>query len=97
MIYTFYYIREWCDVKPMNIGRIMPGVAILNGCIYVVGGENESLILSNGECYNPIEDKWSPVAGMTVPRCEFGMAALNGYLYAIGGWVGDDIGGSIEM
>ncbi|VVC37291.1 Hypothetical protein CINCED_3A013809 [Cinara cedri] len=89
--------KEWCDIKPMNIGRIMPGVAILNGCIYVVGGENESLILSNGECYNPIEDNWTSVAGMTVPRCEFGMAALNGYLYAIGGWVGDDIGGSIEI
>lgn len=89
--------REWCDIKPMNMGRIMPGVASLNGCIYVVGGENESLILSTGECYNPIEDKWSPVAEMSVPRCEFGMTALNGYLYAIGGWVGDDIGGSIEM
>jgi len=41
----------------MNISRIMPGVAILNVCIYVVGGENESLIHSIGECYNAIEDE----------------------------------------
>jgi len=34
---------------------------------------------------------------MTVPQCEFGTTALNGYLYAFDGWVGDDIGGSIEM
>jgi len=34
---------------------------------------------------------------MVVPRCEFGLCALNGYLYAIGGWVGEDIGGSIEQ
>lgn len=33
---------------------------------------------------------------MVVPRCEFGLCALHGYLYAIGGWVGEDIGGSIE-
>ena len=29
-------------------------------------------------------------------RCEFGMCALDGFLYAFGGWVGEDIGGSIE-
>lgn len=33
---------------------------------------------------------------MVVPRCEFGLCALGGYLYAVGGWVGQDIGGSIE-
>lgn len=31
-----------------------------------------------------------------VPRCEFGLCAMNGELYAVGGWVGEDIGGSIE-
>ena len=34
---------------------------------------------------------------MMVPRCEFGLVAVNGCLYAFGGWVGEDIGGSIEM
>jgi len=33
---------------------------------------------------------------MIVPRCEFGMCALGGRLYALGGWVGEDIGGTIE-
>lgn len=33
---------------------------------------------------------------MTIPRCEFGLCAIGGTLYAIGGWVGEDIGGSIE-
>lgn len=88
--------REWCRASPMGIGRILPGVASLNGRIYVVGGEQESLILANGESYDPREDTWSKVASMVVPRCEFGLCALYGNLYAIGGWVGDDIGGSIE-
>ncbi|KAK7794828.1 hypothetical protein R5R35_009395 [Gryllus longicercus] len=88
--------RTWCRVSPMGIGRILPGVATLNGLIYVVGGEQESQILANGESYNPREDTWSKVASMVVPRCEFGLCALDGNLYAVGGWVGEDIGGSIE-
>ncbi|XP_046686413.1 actin-binding protein IPP-like [Homalodisca vitripennis] len=88
--------RRWYQVAPMGIGRILPGVAALNGRIYVVGGEQESQILANGEVYDPTEDKWTAVANMVVPRCEFGLCALNGDLYAVGGWVGEDIGGSIE-
>lgn len=80
----------------MGIGRILPGVTTLNGKIFVVGGEQESQILANGERYDPEIDKWTPIDSMVTPRCEFGLAALHGYLYAIGGWVGDDIGGTIE-
>ncbi|XP_054272226.1 actin-binding protein IPP-like [Macrosteles quadrilineatus] len=88
--------RRWYQAAPMGIGRILPGVAALNGRIYVVGGEQESQILANGEVYDPSEDSWTPVASMVVPRCEFGLCALGGELYAVGGWVGEDIGGSIE-
>ena len=80
----------------MGIGRILPGVTTLNGKIFVFGGEQEAQILANGECYDPIVDTWSPIHSMVVPRCEFGLATLHGYLYAIGGWVGEDIGDSIE-
>lgn len=52
----------------MGISRILPGVASLNGCIYVVGGEQESKILANGECYDPLDDKWSQIASMVIPR-----------------------------
>lgn len=33
---------------------------------------------------------------MTVPRCGLGLAALDGALYAVGGWVGLEIGDSVE-
>jgi hypothetical protein len=33
----------------MNIGRILPGIAILSGRIFVCGGEVDSQILANGE------------------------------------------------
>ena len=69
----------------MRIARILPGIAVLNGRVFVCGGEVDSQILANGEIYNPHEDNWSEMAAMTIPRCEFGMCALEGYLYAFGG------------
>jgi len=89
--------QEWKRVASMDIGRILPGIAILSGQIFVCGGEVDSKILANGEVYNPQDDSWTPIAHMMVPRCEFGLVAVNGCLYAFGGWVGEDIGGSIEM
>ncbi len=80
----------------MRIGRILPGIAVINGLIYVCGGEVDSQILANGEVYDPKEDQWTEMASMTIPRCEFGMCAINQNLYAFGGWVGEDIGGTIE-
>jgi hypothetical protein len=52
----------------MMIGRILPGISVLNGKIYVCGGEVESRILANGEVYDPNEDTWSPMASMNIPR-----------------------------
>ncbi|CAG7725455.1 unnamed protein product, partial [Allacma fusca] len=40
--------------------------------IYVVGGEQESKILANGEVYCPQEDTWSRIEPMVIPRCAFG-------------------------
>jgi len=88
---------EWKRTASMEIGRILPGIAILNGRIFVCGGEVDSQILANGEVYDPSEDSWVSIATMMVPRCEFGLCALEGCLYAFGGWVGEDIGGSIEV
>jgi len=91
------YNSRWQQVTPMNSGRILPGIAVLNGKVYVCGGEEDTLILANGEVYDPQEDVWTEMnASMSTPRCEFGMCAHDGFLYAFGGWVGEDIGGSIE-
>ncbi|XP_043282923.1 actin-binding protein IPP-like isoform X2 [Venturia canescens] len=90
------FTGEWSEVAPIGIGRILPGVAVLDGKVYVVGGELESCIIANGECYDPRDNVWTSIACMTEPRCEFGLCALDNALYAFGGWVGEDIGGSIE-
>lgn len=89
--------REWSEVAPISIGRILPGVALLDGKVYVIGGELESCIIANCECYDPRDNVWTPIACMEEPRCDFGLCALDNSLYAFGGWVGEDIGGSIEI
>lgn len=50
--------EAWHQAAPMTIGRILPGIAVLNGLIYVCGGEVDSQILANGEVYDPNEDTW---------------------------------------
>lgn len=99
LIISIYSCREWCKAPNMTVSRIVPGVAALNGNIYVVGGEHGSNSLACGECYDPQENQWKQIASMIIPRCEFGLCVWNGYLYAVGGWVGGDrgdIGGTIE-
>ncbi|XP_030767544.1 actin-binding protein IPP isoform X2 [Sitophilus oryzae] len=90
------FTRKWAKVPDMRVNRLVPGVASLNGYIYVVGGEEGSNILSSCERYDPETKTWTQVASMVIPRCEFGLCALDGYLYAMGGWVGRDIIDSIE-
>ncbi|XP_026495082.1 actin-binding protein IPP-like [Vanessa tameamea] len=89
--------REWEELSSMCIARIQPGVAMLGGRVYAVGGEQGSQILANGEVYDPQTDKWSNIAPMKEARCEFGLTAWNGNLYAFGGWVGSDMGASVEV
>ncbi|KOB64558.1 Actin-binding protein ipp, partial [Operophtera brumata] len=88
---------EWEELSPMGIARIQPGVATLGGRVYVVGGEQGSQILANGEVYDPQTDKWTNISPMKEARCEFGLTAWNGNLYAFGGWVGCDMGASVEV
>ena len=45
--------NEWRRVASMDIGRILPGIAILSGQIFVCGGEVDSKILANGEVGYP--------------------------------------------
>lgn len=61
---NYIYSKWYTGVNPMEIGRILPGVAALNGKIYVVGGEHECQILADGEAYDPLTNTWTKVASM---------------------------------
>lgn len=61
------------------------GVAVLDGFLYAVGGQDGVQCLNHVERYDPKENKWSKVNPMTTRRLGVAVAVLGGYLYAIGG------------
>nr|XP_033771288.1 actin-binding protein IPP isoform X4 [Geotrypetes seraphini] len=63
--------------------------------LYVVG-EKESMIFDCTECYNHITRQWTAVASMNYPRCGLGVCTCLGAIYALGGWIGAEIGNTVE-
>ncbi|XP_076462574.1 actin-binding protein IPP-like isoform X2 [Babylonia areolata] len=91
---TFY--QHWHTVSAMKYARSSHGVAVLNRCVYVAGGESDCMIYDTVERYDPLTNTWSQVQNMVLPRYGLGLCAHGGHLYAFGGWIGAEIGNSLE-
>ncbi|KAK3583237.1 hypothetical protein CHS0354_015417 [Potamilus streckersoni] len=91
---TFH--QQWYTMPSIQYARSSHGVGVVNGCICVVGGENDSLIYDSVESYDSVTHEWMMLPGMTTPRCGLGVCTLDNYLFALGGWVGSEIGDTIE-
>ncbi|XP_078308109.1 actin-binding protein IPP isoform X3 [Panthera onca] len=61
-----------------------------------IEGEKDSMIFDCTECYDPVTKQWTTVASMNHPRCGLGVCVCYGAIYALGGWVGAEIGNTIE-
>ena len=91
------FSAQWTSLPPLSNARSGHGAATLNGQIFVAGGENtDSMILDSMECFDPGRNSWIHVANLTLPRCAHSLCAVDNQLYAIGGWVGSEIGDTIE-
>ncbi len=88
--------QMWKEAPSMRQARSSHGVAVLNGNIYIIGGESDSLIYDNMECFDPSTKKWSYAPSMTVARCGLGVCVIEDCIYAVGGWVGSQIGDTVE-
>ena len=77
----------WTSGASMPTAVVLPGgTGVLNGQIYVVGGENSSnTVIAKTQVYNPTANTWS--AGVSLPTAvEQGVGAVvRGKLYIIGG------------
>jgi hypothetical protein len=65
-----------------------PGVAVVNGILYAVGGFTSACgacTTNTVEAYNPSTDTWTSVASMPTARELLGAGVVNGILYAVGG------------
>lgn len=68
----------------MSTRRRYCRVAVLDSCIYALGGFDSSNYQSSVERYDPRVGAWMPMPPMTSRRSSCGVAALE-YLYCIGG------------
>ncbi|XP_064194468.1 actin-binding protein IPP isoform X2 [Anguilla rostrata] len=90
------FSQYWTTVSSLHQARSGLGVAVLEGMIYVVGGEKDSMIFDCTERYDPVTKQWAAVASLNFPRCGVGVCPCHGALYALGGWVGSEIGKTME-
>lgn len=88
--------QYWTTVSSIHQARSGVGVAVLEGMIYVVGGEKDSMIFDCTERYDPVTKQWAAVASLNYPRCGVGICSCHGALYALGGSIGSEIGKSME-
>lgn len=60
---TFY--QHWHNVSTMKYARSSHGVAVLNRCVYVAGGESDCMIYDTVERFDPVTSTWSQVQRLT--------------------------------
>lgn len=82
--------RTWeANAAPMS-PREGPGVAVLNGFIYVAGGHGPGGGATTSlQRYDPVNNQWTMEAPMATPRAELQLVAAGGMLYALGGESGN--------
>ncbi|XP_038650107.1 actin-binding protein IPP isoform X2 [Scyliorhinus canicula] len=90
------FSQYWTTVSSLHQARSGLGVAVLEGMIYVIGGESDSMIFDCAERYDPVTKQWAAVASMNSPRSGLAVCACHAAIYALGGWVGADIGKTME-
>ncbi|XP_070385066.1 kelch-like protein 10 isoform X3 [Dermacentor albipictus] len=71
--------------KQNTMPRAYHGAAVVNRCIYFVGGFDGRDCYHSVVCFDVSLGRWSTKANMTYARCYVSVAVLQGYIYAMGG------------
>jgi N-acetylneuraminic acid mutarotase len=83
--------NTWRTLKLMPTARGGLAAAVLEGMLYVFGGENlgtqdtPATVYDATEVYDPATSSWVSLAPMLTPRHGMGAAAVEGVIYVIGG------------
>ncbi|XP_035691507.1 kelch-like protein 24 [Branchiostoma floridae] len=78
-------LNSWTRLGSLKKGRQNHGMVVLNGKVYVVGGEGRGW-LPDVEAYNEKTNKWTKVAPLMFAVSHFGIATCGNKLYVFGGW-----------
>jgi N-acetylneuraminic acid mutarotase len=89
--------NSWESKAPMQVARAYLGVAVVNGKIYAIGGDEGSVIgnvidagvitqhtVNTVEEYNPSINRWNLKSPMPTARARFGTAVYKDKIYCIG-------------
>lgn len=74
----------WTEIGSIPRPMINSGYAVIDGKIYIIGGELEGYDRRVDE-YDPKTDTWTPKADMLSGRSEFGCCVLNEKIFVMGG------------
>ena len=81
----------WKSLAPMPTARGGIAAAVINGNIYVFGGEAPEKTFNNNEKYNTTTNTWTDDIPMPTPPHGLAAIALNNNIYVIGGGPEPDI------
>ena len=77
----------WSMKAPLPTTRSGISAAVLNGRVYVFGGEGRGGTFDETEAYDPATDSWEQVAPMPTARHGLGAAIVDGTIYVVAGGV----------
>ncbi|XP_020950824.1 kelch-like protein 17 isoform X4 [Sus scrofa] len=89
-------VNSWTPAASMLSRRSSAGVAVLEGALYVAGGNDGTSCLNSVERYSPKAGAWESVAPMNIRRSTHDLVAMDGWLFAVGGNDGSSSLNSIE-
>ena len=79
---------EWTKKERMAVARGGSGVAVLDGKIYVAGGEGAQLAGTAFEAFDIATERWAVLPNLPEVRTHLTAQAVGGKFYAIGGRIG---------
>jgi N-acetylneuraminic acid mutarotase len=75
----------WETKAPMLTARFGAAAGVINGKLYVAGGQTMNQALATLEVYDPVSDSWASKTPMPYARTGVGAGVIDGKLYVIGG------------
>jgi N-acetylneuraminic acid mutarotase len=76
---------RWTRVSDLPTARSGITAAVVEGKIYVFGGEGATGTFSENEVYDPARDIWQRLTSMPTARHGLGSAVVHGRIYVISG------------
>lgn len=89
-------LDKWEEMAGMRVPRSELGLAMLDGCVYAVGGWEGTSRLDSVERYDPETNTWSDVPPLKMAVTSPAVVAYDGALYVTGGAILED-GDGIEL